>query len=274
CQMGNCAPACNAGFDDCNSGANDGCESDLTSITTCGACGYLCSLNGTTGQACVSGHCAPTCGLRYADCNSDSVDRLHDDGCEVYLDALDACTVADGCNGPHVACDPLQVCNAGACVAAQGLAVLSVPLTDATQKHRFADLFVPAPNLEGSLVTIRAYAPGATGGSLVVYLSDTSSNSSAAVVTTDLTSISGKWTDINVPIATLNAFNATSVKQVNLEVWAGTGPWLNPTRIYVDSIRTSNLVVSDTFDSSIGNLVQSSLLVVPGSTLTWADTLP
>ncbi len=65
-----------------------------------------------------------------------------------------------------------------------------------------------------------------------------------------------------------------SVKQVNIEVHAETGPWTNPTVVYVDSIRSSNLAVNDTFDASFGGMVKSSLLVVPGSTIDWAASLP
>jgi len=48
----------------------------------------------------------------------------------------------------------------------------------------------------------------------------------------------------------------------------------NPTVVYVDSVRSSNLAVSDTFDASKGNFVMSSLIKVDGSTLTWAATVP
>jgi hypothetical protein len=149
-------------------------------------------------------------------------------------------------------------------------------LTAADQNQRFADLFVPAANLDGATLTVRAYAPGATSGTLVIYVQDTSSNLGINVLRTELTSINKKWADLSIKIDSVNAFNAASVKQVNVEVYAGTGqgPWTNPTLVYVDGIRTSNLTVNDTFDSSFGNFVKSSLLVVPGSTITWSASVP
>jgi hypothetical protein len=159
------------------------------------------------------------------DCNSSSVDPLHDDGCEVYLDALDACTPTEACNGASVACPPLQVCNAGSCVAPQGLVALSVPLTAANTKHRFANVFpTPYPNLEGSAITVRVYAPGATGGFLEVGAVDGNSAFSPAVLQIELKTLKDKWTDITVPIVSLGGFNAKLVKQINLEVVLALGP--------------------------------------------------
>jgi hypothetical protein len=270
CTAAKCAPKCKTGFDDCNAATkNDGCEADLATPTSCGVCGKVCSPNGTSSVECSEGTCTPTCGDRYADCNSDS-----DDGCEVYLDKLDACTLTDGCNGDHVACGPLQVCNTGSCVAPQGVAVLSTPLTDTPQKHRFADIF-PYPNLEGATLTVRAYAPGATGGTLVMYMSDETSGYSQPYLYTELKTLNDHWVDITIPVASGGNFNAKRVKQINLELWGETGPWLSPaTVVYVDSVRTSNQAVNDTFNTSYAPFVQSSLQVVPGSTLGWVDAMP
>ena len=277
CQAGVCVPNCNSGFDDCNAATNnDGCEADIATITNCGACGKVCSLNGTSSQECLDAKCSPTCADRHADCNASLiVDPLRDDGCEVYLDKLDACTLTDGCDGEHVACGPLQVCNAGSCVAPQGVAVLSTPLALADQKHRFADLFAAFPNLEGRTITIRAYAPGATAGYLVTYMSDNSSGASP-LIQTNLTAMSDHWVDITIPVITVGTFTAKSVKQINLELWAGpTGPWLSPmTVVYVDSILTSDLAVNDKYDTSYVPFVQSSQQVVPGSTLGWLEAMP
>ena len=271
CSAGTCSPTCETGFADCNAAtANDGCEASLATASNCGTCGYACSHNGSSSQACVDNRCAPTCAPRYADCNATAT-LTKDDGCELYLDALDRCS--NGCDGAGVACGPTQVCNDGGCIAPDGVAVLSVPFTGATQAQRFAELFPPSADLEGTTLTVRAYAPGATGGTLLIYLSDTASNSSVGVLQTDLTTLAAKWIDLTIPVATGGAFNAKSVKQVNLEVNAGPG-YANPTVVFVDGIRSSNLAVNDTFSASFGNLVKSSLLVVAGSTIDWTAAVP
>ncbi len=59
CAVGTCGYACNPGFGDCDTSQANGCETALTTITNCGACGRTCS----TGQLCLAGTCAaPTIG--------------------------------------------------------------------------------------------------------------------------------------------------------------------------------------------------------------------
>jgi hypothetical protein len=275
CAANKCEPTCKSGFGDCNLAGNDGCESDLMSAAACGACGKVCSANGTASQACTSGQCVPTCNARHVDCNSSTVDPFHDDGCEVYLDALDACTPTEACNGAGVACPPQQVCNGGSCVAPQGLVALSVPLAAPNTKHRFAEVFTPYPNLEGSTITVRVYAPGATGGFLEVGAVDGNSNFSLSVVQVELKTLD-KWTDITVPVTSPGNFNPKIVKQINLEVFTGggVGPWTNPTVIYVDSVRSSKLAVNDTFDATTGGFANSSMQVIVGSNFKWLDAVP
>lgn len=54
CSGGACTiTACNTGFANCTGGAADGCESDLTSPSTCGSCDDAC----TSGFLCLSGFC-------------------------------------------------------------------------------------------------------------------------------------------------------------------------------------------------------------------------
>ncbi len=54
CSSGACGiGACSAGFADCDNAAANGCETDLTTTTDCGACGNACG----GGQSCVSGSC-------------------------------------------------------------------------------------------------------------------------------------------------------------------------------------------------------------------------
>lgn len=70
-----CAP----GTADCNRIAADGCEADLASSQSCGACGKVCaSRNGVA--SCEGGECVLRCGRGRGDCNGSA-----SDGCEVDL---------------------------------------------------------------------------------------------------------------------------------------------------------------------------------------------
>jgi hypothetical protein len=40
-----CTPTCNAGFANCDGDPNDGCEANLSSTSSCGACGVVCGGN-------------------------------------------------------------------------------------------------------------------------------------------------------------------------------------------------------------------------------------
>ncbi|MFZ5890858.1 MAG: hypothetical protein ACOY0T_07400 [Myxococcota bacterium] len=272
CLNGTCTPMCKQDFADCNGATvNDGCEANLTSPATCGACGHACSNIGTTSRSCTAGKCVPTCAPKYANCNADTT-LATDDGCEVYLDSLSKCAT-DCSNG--VACATNQVCNAGVCGAPQGIVVFSVPLTAAAQIQRYADKFTPAVNLTNSIITVRMYAPGATNGVVNIYLSDADfSGSNGQLV--ELVTLNKGWTDVAVPVGGISGeFNPIQVTQVNLEVGAGNaGPWTNPTLVYVDSVRTSNALVNDTFDASIGNMVRSQSVSITGSTLSWQTAMP
>lgn len=72
--------ACAAGWADCNADATDGCETDLTLPTSCGACGVACAAGPDADVACVAGACAAQCLPGLGDCNADP-----SDGCEKNL---------------------------------------------------------------------------------------------------------------------------------------------------------------------------------------------
>jgi len=77
------APACAAGWADCNANASDGCESDLVaSIASCGACGVVCPADGAphTLPTCANGACVRVCDPGRGDCNGKPTD-----GCEADL---------------------------------------------------------------------------------------------------------------------------------------------------------------------------------------------
>jgi hypothetical protein len=153
-----------------------------------------------------------------------------------------------------------------------------VPATGPAQATRFSDLFlrnsvVTPVNLEGTTLTLRVYAPGATSGTLDVFVSDTASGFGPSHPT-DLASLSQKWTDITISIGGSASVKTDAVRQVNLLVTTGSAGSSVPTVVYVVSIRTSNLDVNETFDSSYGGFVKSGLVVVAGSTLAWSPSVP
>ncbi len=274
CTSGTCNPTCTGTSADCNaSTANDGCESDLTMPTSCGSCDHPCSTNGATARSCMSGGlCVPTCSPKYLDCTAD--DGTHtDDGCETYVDALAACGAT--CSTPGTTCNPNQVCNGGACATASGLVAMSIPFTASGQGQRYADVFPALPNLTGSTVTLRMYAPNATSGSLSAHISDVPGNSGPNT-SVPFTTLSAGWTDVVVQVGQPNgSYDPSRPHQVTIEFYAsGTGPWANPTVVYLDGVWSGNLVVNDTFDSTQGNMVASTLLTVSGSSFGWVAATP
>lgn len=58
CPNGACVMACYAGYGDCSTAANDGCEKVLNSVTSCGTCGNVSMCNAPA-QKCAGGVCAP-----------------------------------------------------------------------------------------------------------------------------------------------------------------------------------------------------------------------
>ncbi len=86
-----CIAVCNSGYADCNANldSKDGCESSLTSATTCGACDNNClaESRNTATATCVSGTCRiDSCKAGYRDCNGN-----HADGCEVAVNTTSNC---------------------------------------------------------------------------------------------------------------------------------------------------------------------------------------
>ena len=271
CSSGTCTPACSTGFADCNSSTqNDGCETDMTTTTNCGKCGHTCSTAGVATLSCTAGLCAPTCAPKYADCHTDNGSNK-DDGCETYLDSLTQC--GSGCLN-SVACASNQVCNGGSCGAAQGLVVLSIPYTSAGQTQRYADKFPAYPDLSNTTLTMRMYAPGASNGTVTLYVVDKNFQYSP-LNNFVLDALSEGWTDVTINIGAYDGtFDPRVAYQVTIEIASTGSSWENPTLIYVDSVRTANSAVNDTFSSSYGNWVTSTMLVVPNSTFSWADKLP
>jgi hypothetical protein len=242
----------------------------LGSLSNCGSCGHECSLLAASAVTCMQQACVPKCVAKYADCKPDNGTGF-DDGCETYLDSNINC--ATSCtNG--VTCLPEQVCNAGGCGAAQGLVALSVPLTAAGQTQRFADNFSTPLDLTYSNIALRVYVPHATGGVLILYAVDASSNFGLQLKI-PLDRLGSSWNDIEVPAGAVNPFDSTRTRQIVIEVNSGSDTsWSNPTVVYVDGIRSSNALLNDTFDSDIGAMQMSPLVSVMGATCTWTASVP
>ncbi|MEW5741161.1 MAG: hypothetical protein AB1938_19720, partial [Myxococcota bacterium] len=85
CAMRTCRVAsCDPGWDNCDAMDPNGCETDLTSPMSCGACGNACMRPNAT-AACVMGQCQYTCQGNFRDANGDP-----SDGCEcTFLSATD-----------------------------------------------------------------------------------------------------------------------------------------------------------------------------------------
>ena len=108
CSNGSCVFTCDAGWDDCNTSAADGCESDLGTPAHCGTCANACPQRPHATSSCTSGTCGFTCVSGWADCNGQAVD-----GCETNLSLPATCgTCTKACTTPAHA---TPTCSAGTC---------------------------------------------------------------------------------------------------------------------------------------------------------------
>jgi hypothetical protein len=275
CASGSCVPTCTAGFGDCvpddGDGADDGCETPIADTTNCGACGHACSTANTTATACTTGQCAPTCATGFLDCNVNGGDGP-DDGCETPTDTTASCgtTCAD-----VVDCELGASCTSGACDPI-GLAVLSIPFTAAGQTQRYgAAHATSAADLTNDTVHVRLFAPGATAGFVNIYLIDAMGPAGPGTIR-DLTTLNSGWVTVSIPVGpAAGEWDPTFVRQVTLDVSSGTtGPWANPTVIYVDRVWSDNGLLNDRFPDAFTPMVISSFTTVTGSTLAWTELLP
>ena len=99
CVGGECA--CEAGYADCDGDAENGCEADLASAASCGACGVVCRH-----AACQAGACV--CEPGFDDCDGDAAN-----GCEADLASDTSC---GACGRACVN----AACAAGACECLPG----------------------------------------------------------------------------------------------------------------------------------------------------------
>jgi hypothetical protein len=105
CELG----ACTAGFGDCDRAPANGCETALTSVTNCGACGTRCAFANAAATCSASRVCTlGACAAGFGNC-----DRVAGNGCE-----LDLRTNSLNCGACGRSCAVGQACSDGACVAA------------------------------------------------------------------------------------------------------------------------------------------------------------
>lgn len=109
CAGGSCAVgACDADWADCDGDPSNGCETDLTTTSNCGACGANCDLQHAS-STCSGGNCAiASCEDGYADCNDTA-----SDGCETHIasDARNCGACNNACDLPHAT----STCSDGTC---------------------------------------------------------------------------------------------------------------------------------------------------------------
>jgi hypothetical protein len=110
CSQGKCQLVCESGRADCDKNAANGCEADLSSTASCGACGNDCkSLPHVSSASCGSSSCKNlVCASGWADCNGDP-----SDGCERSI------RTNSDCGACNQACAPAHgagTCATGSCV--------------------------------------------------------------------------------------------------------------------------------------------------------------
>jgi hypothetical protein len=283
CTGGRCVPVCDAEHEDCDeddgTGEDNGCETSVSFDTqNCGACGYTCSAANTSSIACNNGVCAPTCATGFLNCSLDDGNG-NDDGCETVSNTTASC----GTNCGNVADCEVDDLGQAACTSTGceplGLAVLSVPFTAAGQAQRYSAVY-PDPgqqNLLNDVVHLRLYAPGATGGSVNIVVLD-GMGGPAVTRLVELSNLSDGWVTISIPMGPAEGdWDPSAIRAILLDTASGTtGPWTNPTILYVDRIWSDNRDVDDQFEDDTARLVMatSGSAFLAGSSLDWIRTLP
>jgi hypothetical protein len=106
-----CQPSCDATHADCDGKPDNGCESDLTAVASCGSCSLSCANPHGSASCQTSGAsptCQPTCDPGWSACGAPEA------GCATQTDSdpdhCGGCTRA--CSSSHVA---TRTCSGGAC---------------------------------------------------------------------------------------------------------------------------------------------------------------
>ena len=86
CTGGACAPSCSAGFADCDSNLDNGCERPTSAdIANCGGCNVACKTTNASSTSCAASVCLPVCNAGWAACGSPQ------NGCTTSLDSPSSC---------------------------------------------------------------------------------------------------------------------------------------------------------------------------------------
>jgi hypothetical protein len=114
CFQGACRITCESGHAHCSANADDGCEADLTSKDSCGACGNVCA------GVCMNGSCQSTCGP-LTDCGGScvdlTVDRDNCGGCGQLCGAPANGSATCDAGQCKLSCDSGYNLESGACIA-------------------------------------------------------------------------------------------------------------------------------------------------------------
>jgi len=107
CDGGRCGGSCDAGFADCDGDPATGCEADLGSPATCGACDTPCVIPNAAAD-CMAGVCSfSSCDAGFGDCDMDTAN-----GCEVALTSLTDCGACGAACAPAAS---TPTCGTGTC---------------------------------------------------------------------------------------------------------------------------------------------------------------
>ena len=109
CKSSACSPLCKSGFGDCDKVASNGCESAVSDVANCGACGKACSTANASTTQCTNAKCAPVCNPGFGNCTTPS-STLPDNGCETNLN-----TSKSHCGGCGDSCTAGLTCANGRC---------------------------------------------------------------------------------------------------------------------------------------------------------------
>lgn len=148
CEGGVCDLACDQGFADCDEEVSTGCEADLESIATCGACDRVCGQQNAQAE-CSGGTCELDCEDGFADCNGEA-----SDGCEVALsdDASNCGWCEHDCDGNACAnglCEPTILA-----VGLQGVIGIDLDATDVYFTAVLKKEVGRVPKIGGSVQTL------------------------------------------------------------------------------------------------------------------------
>ena len=109
CEAGACGMACDPGFGDCDGVPDTGCETSLTEVAHCGACGVVCEIPSGI-ESCATGTCTLAgCDFGFGDCDADTTN-----GCEtdVTSSTADCGTCGTVCSA---APNSAPLCTMGGC---------------------------------------------------------------------------------------------------------------------------------------------------------------